>query len=245
MCVKQAVTALLEEARTVIVLSERRKRFCAAVAPKARIAVVPNAVPICFSGRRKRCATFGITYLGRLVPIKGVDDLLRGYSQFLVNKPSFEGCLYIAGAGDEESRLRQEVKALGITRYVSFLGWLDEPSCRELLSKTDVLVLPSRMEEFGRVLIEAMSVGIPPIATRVGGVESIINNEVEGLLVNPDSPHEIAEALERLYYDEQLWQTCSQASLERVAAEFDESSFFSRIATLYTDVESNVEEENE
>ena len=197
------------------------------------MAVVPNAVPLRSPLLRKRDGAFDIAFLGRLVPVKGVDDLVCGFSQLIKRRPSLKSRLYIAGSGSEEGFLRRKCAALGIADCVSFLGWLDPETCNELLEKVDVVVLPSHAEEFGTVLIEAMSAGTPVVATKVGGIEAVVEDGVEGILVNAEAPEEIASALERLHYDVSFWESCSRASQEKVAAQFNEDVFFAKMVALY------------
>lgn len=229
---RKAVTSMLENADTVVVLSESRREFCSAIAPNACVAVVPNAVPLRSPLLRKRDGAFDIAFLGRLVPVKGVDDLVCGFSQLIKRRPSLKSRLYIAGSGSEEGFLRRKCAALGIADCVSFLGWLDPETCNELLEKVDVVVLPSHAEEFGTVLIEAMSAGTPVVATKVGGIEAVVEDGVEGILVNAEAPEEIASALERLHDDVSFWESCSRASQEKVAAQFNEDVFFAKMVAL-------------
>ena len=230
---RKAVISMLENAGTVIVLSESRREFCAVIVPNARVAVVPNAVPLRPPVLRKRSDVFDIAFLGRLVPVKGVDDLVCGFSQLIERRPALKSHLYIAGSGGEEDSLRRQCAALGITDRVSFLGWLDSEACHELLGKVDVVVLPSHDEEFGTVLIEAMSAGVPVVATKVGGIGSVVEDGVEGMLVNAEAPEEIAIALERLHDDVPFWEACSRASQKKVASQFNEDKFFAKMAALY------------
>lgn len=90
--------------------------------------------------------------------------------------------LNIAGDGTEKSKLESLIKEFRLEKQVSLLGELTREEVRDEMQKADYFVLPSKYETFGLVLIEAMSCGLPVIATRCGGPESIITNEKLGIL---------------------------------------------------------------
>jgi glycosyltransferase involved in cell wall biosynthesis len=83
-------------------------------------------------------------------------------------------------------------------------------------AEADFLVLPSRFEPFGIVLLEAMAAGLPVIASRVGGIPEIVTEEETGLLVEPDNPDRLADALWLLCQDESLRFSMGRMARERV-----------------------------
>lgn len=127
---------------------------------------------------------------------KGVDVALRALA--LLPKETREKIIYsIAGVdGGEKQNLEKLVLELGIADTVRFLGFV--PDAKKLLSGADVFLLPSRTEAFPYAPLEAGLVGLPIIATSVGGVPEVIKDMQNGILVHPRNPKEIAEAISYL-----------------------------------------------
>jgi glycosyltransferase involved in cell wall biosynthesis len=138
-----------------------------------------------------------IAYVGRLAPQKGVAVLLEAFARCRVT-----ASLLIVGDGPQRSLLERRARALrGEVRFAGFVPHVDVPA---VLRHADVLVLPSVYEELGSVLVEAMAVGLPVIAGRVGGVPDLIRDGRNGLLVPPGDPAAFAGAIDRVLADPDL-----------------------------------------
>lgn len=156
-----------------------------------------------------------ILSVGRLVPRKGLDIVLNALPSLLDIYPRLQ--YWIAGDGPERVALGRLARTLRVDHAVSFLGELshDEssgssPDLPELYRRASVFVLPTRVdsetgpEGFGIVYLEASASGLPVVAARSGGAaEAVIENET-GLLVPPDDPSALAQALVRLLEDPDL-----------------------------------------
>jgi glycosyltransferase involved in cell wall biosynthesis len=116
---------------------------------------------------------------------------------------------------------------------VTFLGWTDESRSRELLTQSDLFVLPSRNEGLPVAIVEAMAYGLPVVATPVGSVPTAIDNEVSGLLVPPGQPVPLAAALVRLMDSGQLRQDLAAAARRRFEQDFDIRIFCDRLLAIY------------
>lgn len=129
--------------------------------------------------------------VSRLAPEKGVHFLIQGFKSLL---DKVDARLIIVGDGVEKSRLEQMAKELGIKEKVFFTGLADNPF--KYIKKMDVFILPSLWEGFPNVLLEAMTCGVPVIASdSVGGISEVIQNKKNGLLVKPGSSLAISEAV--------------------------------------------------
>ncbi len=123
---------------------------------------------------------------------KGIDVALKALS--LLPKETREKIIYsIAGSGEEKENLEKLISDLGIKKMVRFLGFV--PDAKKLLSGTDIFLLPSRTEAFPYSLLEAGATGVPTIATSVGGIPEVIHDMQNGILIHPQNPKEIAEAI--------------------------------------------------
>jgi glycosyltransferase involved in cell wall biosynthesis len=135
-------------------------------------------------------APFVLAAAGALEEAKGFEVLL----QALASLPQVG--LLLAGEGGGRPQLESQVRALGLERRVVLLGQL--PSIALLLGAADALVMPSRSEGMPLTLLEAMSAGVPVVATRAGGIPEVITDGEHGLLVKVDAADELAAAILRL-----------------------------------------------
>ena len=167
--------------------------------------------------------------VGRLVPIKGHVWLLKAASQVLAEFPG--ACFVFVGGGPLLEELIRSAEELGIRRHVVFLGSRqDVPEC---LAALDVFVLPSLNEGMGRALIEAMAVGVPVVATRVGGIPDVVVEGVTGALVPPQNEKALAEALLDLLRDAPRRQAYGEAAKRHVDERYDIKTMVRSIERLY------------
>ncbi len=123
-------------------------------------------------------------YLGRLADWKGVQFLLEAFPRVLAAAPG--ATLDILGDGEDRKQLEAQVNRLGLTQRVTFAGWIAASEGARRMRSADALVLPSLHECGGIVLIEAMAVGVPVIATRWGGPAAHVT-DATGIRVSPDT----------------------------------------------------------
>ena len=133
---------------------------------------------------------------------KGLDVLLRAFKRLQEADLSLK--LILVGDGPLRGSLQDLAVSLGINESVEFLGQKGRAQVAKLLHDCEVFVLPSRSEPFGIAIIEAMACKKPVVATTVGGILEIIDNGKNGILVEPDNPTALAEALIALLKDEAL-----------------------------------------
>lgn len=143
-------------------------------------------------------ATPLIGFVGALTHHKGVDVLLDAVHRMPKEMP---WSLVIIGAGEDEGELRKQARAAG-RAHVHFLGFREDvPS---ILRALDVFVLPSRSEGLGTSILDAMACELPVVGSRVGGIPEACRDGETGILVPPEDPEALAEALERLLADADL-----------------------------------------
>jgi phosphatidyl-myo-inositol dimannoside synthase len=166
-----------------------------------------------------------ILSVGRLVPHKGHDKVLRAVAQ-LVEAGVHVGYI-IVGRGPEESRLRQLAASLQLDDRVHFAGFVDDRRLPDYYHTCDIFVLVSReeaaggVEGFGIVYLEAGAAGKPVVAGRGGGVEDAVVDGQSGILVDPCRVDDIADALRLLSVDKEKRLTMGQYGQDRVETEFD------------------------
>lgn len=167
-----------------------------------------------------------ILFVGSLVPQKGVDVLIESFKEIKIKDTS----LVIVGDGPERKRL--EALAVGI-KDIQFLGRQED--LKGVLAKSDVLVLPSRGEGFGLVLLEAMALGTPVVATNVGGIPEIVEDGVSGILVERDNPKQLADAVVKVLEDGEMRKTIIENGREK-AKKFTWEKMGSEVDRVYESI---------
>jgi glycosyltransferase involved in cell wall biosynthesis len=178
-------------------------------------------------------------FVGRLVDWKAVDLLLIAFQSVLQQVPAE---LEIMGDGVERPRLEQLARDLKLTHHgsepdrIRFMGWLSQTDCALRLQSADVLVLPSLLECGGAVVLEAMAIGIPVIATRWGGPIDYLDESC-GILVNLASRDEFIAALSasmmQLARSPELRRQMGKAGRQRVIDCFDWEVKVDRMLEIY------------
>ncbi|MFC5861895.1 glycosyltransferase family 4 protein [Acidicapsa dinghuensis] len=177
-------------------------------------------------------------FLGRLVDWKRIDIVIRALAQV----PSAE--LEIIGDGPMSGPCSALARELGVQERVFFAGWVPQQECPARLQSALALVLPSIYECGGAVVLEAMAMGKPVIASRWGGPADYLN-ETCGILINPDSEAAMvkgfAEAMERLIDSPGLARAMGNAGRQRALRDFDWRTKIDFVLEIYR---SLVPEEN-
>lgn len=132
-------------------------------------------------------------FVGALEPVKGVDVLLDAWTAVLGQIPGAR--LVVAGTGTQEDGLRARAASLGVAASVEFVGPMARDQVVALLDRSWCLVLPSRSEGMGRVVLEAMARGRAVVGSRIGGIPDLVDDPDTGLLVPPDDSCALAGAV--------------------------------------------------
>lgn len=144
-----------------------------------------------------------IMAIGILHERKGFQYLIKALA--LVKRDEERVKLFIIGKdGGYAKKLQELAKAQQVTDRVVFTGYVDSKTKLAIMMEADILVIPSSIEAFGLVALEAMAMGKPIVSTRVGGLASIFKNEKTALLVEPKSPQSLAKAIVRLLRNSDL-----------------------------------------
>jgi phosphatidylinositol alpha-1,6-mannosyltransferase len=183
---------------------------------KNRICVISNGVDLqrfknANSCQRKSKITRLLT-VARLDLHKGHDFVLDAIA--ILKREGLNPHYLIVGEGEEEIHLRKKVKTLGLNQQVKFMGFISDSELPDIYAGSDIFVMASRqipgrfdlIEGFGISFLEASASGLPVVAGNSGGVSDAVRDGETGLLVNPDSPEDIARALKRLLCDNDLAQ---------------------------------------
>lgn len=136
------------------------------------------------------------TFCARLHYSKGCDILLKAFKMFLEMKDNYRDFkLYIMGEGEEKENLQKIIKEYNLQKSVIMFGYVDNYKARQIMHKSYVHILPSLFEGFPLSLLEALAEGTCVVASNVGGVKEIINNEINGIMIAPKDANCLANKL--------------------------------------------------
>lgn len=219
----------------IITNSSALKNHYVRVAPHDRIAVVYNGIdlkefspgPPRYPGLREELSLPPAT---KLVAIVGAISPRKGHALFAeaaaLVKRTFDGVAFLViGAGQCEfvDAVKAHVEQLGIGSCFHFLGWRSD--IPDILRASDVLVVASDQESFGRTVVEAMATELPVVATRCGGPEEIIVDRQTGYLVPIDDPRAMADAVRAIIGDPVLARNLGRAGRRRAEACFSVQAY--------------------
>jgi glycosyltransferase involved in cell wall biosynthesis len=226
------VRATFAEATLVIALSEEWRAILQRVFPQARIEVVTNAVslPALDDLHRLDDRQPTLLFLGDVARYKGVFDLARAFARVANRFPRSRLVLGGTGAIAQVRRLAGELE---LPDRIECPGWLPSQRKRAELAGATMFVLPSYMEGMPMALLEAMSWGLPVLATAVGGIPEIVTHEVNGILVPPGDIEALAAAITRLMSDSRLRQRLGAAARATIAARFSLATSIERLLEIY------------
>jgi glycosyltransferase involved in cell wall biosynthesis len=210
------------------------------VAARAKTVVIPLGLdfgplladaPPCAARARLGLApeAFVIAYVGRFVAIKALDRLFHAFAAVLRHVPRAR--LLMAGDGPTRGALEELARRLEIDDRVTFTGWTDDVAT--VYAAADVCCLPSLNEGTPVAIIEAMAAKRPVVATAVGGLTDLIDDERNGLLVPPNDTAMLARALLRLAGDPELRARVAAAARASVVTRFSIERLAADIHELY------------
>lgn len=200
---------------------------------------LPNILSASFEApvdldNKPRNARFTFCSVAHLQHKKGYDILLPAFAEAVKKYPELQ--LKIGGGGYEEFKLHKLSADLGLQNHVEFTGRLKNHEVLDLMYQSDAFVLASRHETFGVVFIEALSQGLPVIATRCGGPESIVNDS-NGLLVDVENQQQLTSALIQLYENREKYH--APVLRQNCLDEFSESKVIEQLLATYRQIQSH------
>lgn len=191
---------ILKDAKTVVCLTRSDAlAVCRFGCPPQKIQIIPNGVNV---DKFKPSSVSNeplVFWSGRFVATKGLDCLIKAMAIVVKSKPKAK--LMLAGDGPLLSKISGLVQRFGLQKNVIFTGRLCHDGVAALVSASMVCVLPSLKEGMPYALLEAMSCGKPVVGTDISGINDIITDGVNGVLVQPNKPEELARAIILLLED--------------------------------------------
>jgi glycosyltransferase involved in cell wall biosynthesis len=228
-------------AEHVIALTHIEAVYLRSLGVKCDITVIPNGIDLEeFQTRirspQKRMQNL-ILFVGRVDwELKGLDLAIQAVS-ILVHDHGSDARMLIVGPAvkDSVSRMRRLAERLRVSDRVVFMAPPPREELVRIMKMSSVLILPSRVESFPSVILEGMAVGLPIVASSVGGVPEILDFGRRGLLCKPNDPESLASCILRILSDPELRRRLVSEA-EGSLHEFSWSNIAKRVADVYTNV---------
>ena len=171
---------------------------------------------------------FNLMHISNFRPVKRVADVVRVFARV---RQEVNARLILIGDGPDAGPVIRLANELGVSDYVTFTGVVD--GVAQLLQAANVLLLPSQMESFGLVALEAMASGVPVIATDVGGLPEVVEHGSTGYLAPVGDVDKMAEYTVRILSDCSLCQKLSRQARERAISLFDYHDIIPQYEAVY------------
>lgn len=221
----------------IVCISEAEKKSAERehVADVSKLVLIPNGIDISAVSKAvpKQRSTLGIAdeafvvgMIGRLSPQKAPDVFIRAAK--LIHEAIPGSAFIIVGDGEEREAVEGFAKENGLSLYVT--GWTDEPY--SYLKVFDVAVLLSRWEGFGLAIVEYMAAGKSVVATRADAIPTLIDDGVDGLLVDVDNPEDVRDKVIWLYNHPEEAKIMRQKAFDKVIRKYD----IGRVADQHADL---------
>jgi len=232
---KPITRRIWRRAKKVIALSDALAGTARETAPDLDIGVIPNGIDTeQFSPpeRRRPGTRVRLVTVARLLERKGIQTILEACALPTLLPVELE----IIGTGPYEATLREMVDALGLGERVRFLGFVPNEELPRYYRRSDIFVLPSETESFGLVFAEAMSCGLPILASNVGGIPETVRDGIDGLLCPPGDPASLRKNILRLIESAPTRAEISISQRQRILEHYPWEHIAARYAEVYRSV---------
>lgn len=227
---KKFIRYILKKADMLLVLSQSWKKDMEELLGGGQLHVLYN--PVALSRERRRNDFDNrLLFMGRYGERKGIYDLLEVIAQIPKEK------IYLECHGDGDlKKVKTIVKEKNIAN-VEIGGWISGDEKDKLLDKSDILILPSYNEGLPMSVLEAQSYGLPVISTNVGGIPEIIEDGVNGFLIQPGDKEALRAKIKILLNDKELMKTMSDNAIRIVKEKFESGKVMRDLLNIYRDLQ--------
>ena len=223
---------LWSHAASVIALSRHLRDLAQLTTPQLDIKVIGNAVDAAMFPKKPASIhpdPIRLICVCRLVKRKGLIYLIDAMREMRNDDVT----LQIVGTGDNRKEIESLIDQSDVAHNITMVGYVPRECLVDYYHDADVFVLPSLSESFGQVIVEAMSCGLPVVASRVGGIPETIEHGVNGLLVEPASSQALVSAIRRLISEPGLRSKIGANNARQARAEFSWAAVAARYEEVY------------
>jgi len=236
------IRAALRRANHVVCLSERDKTVMSTFLPSSRVSVLRSNIRVSAGSTtdvdRRGRERINVIFIGGLDPFrKGIYDILKGLPMVIGMCKNI--CFTFTGGDNVRDALNNSLDSL-FTPWVSSRGWLSEAEKVSLYRTADLLLLPSYEEGLPYVIVEAMAAGLPIISTPVGAIPEVIEEGINGFLINPGDYQALARRIVRLCRDEELRLQIGHANRDKARRLYAQEVIFQKLEAIYDQLSCNM-----
>jgi glycosyltransferase involved in cell wall biosynthesis len=231
--IKYLVKNILNNSNVIIVLSYIEKNnIIKKFNYKKDIIVLPNCVntEIIYI-KKKKTEKLNILYVGRLDKEKGLFDIVQALSKI----DDIDFCFLICGAGPLEDEILKMCDNYINGKY-SFEGIVSGGEKNDIFSDSDIFILPSYYEGLPMSLLETMSAGVVPIVTNVGSISTVVDDGLDGIFIDKNSPEQIADKIRLLYNDRELLKRMSENARNKIIKNYGVENYLKKLNEIYESV---------
>jgi 1,4-alpha-glucan branching enzyme len=196
--------------------------------PEDKVTYIPHGVNTEFFKPAKKKQPI-ILFVGRLSNRKGVHQLVEAFAKANLDRYK----LILVGDGEERMSIKRKVNELGIKNKVKMLGYIPVSLLQKLYAEAEILVLPSIVEPFGIVVLEAMASGCIPIVTKSAGVAELIENNKDGLLVEPNDVEALCYKIKYLINNSELRRIMAKNARKKAESSLSWENVAHRVLRVY------------
>ncbi len=215
----------------IIVLSEEWKEYFKELTDENKIIILYNAVKIP-NDFKKDLRSKKILFLGRIGDRKGIFDLLEVIKRLAKKYSDIK--LYIGGDGEIE-RLKTAIIDNNLQKHVEYIGWTNGEKKDKYLKNVSYYVLPSYNEGMPMSVLEGMAYKNVTISTNVGGIPKVINNKINGIIINPGDKESLFNAFEELFNNNELRNKLSINARNTIANKFNITNNVNEVIKIYNE----------
>ncbi len=234
---RRYVRKILDMGDRMLVLTESWRDFFGGLTDKDKIEVMPNGIVTQGIDTARACTVKdmnSILFLGRICVDKGIKELLEATDALHAENNRLR--LYIGGIF-EDKELKEEIKRR--SGYVKYIGWVSGQEKNRYLDECGIMAVPSYFEGFGLAVVEGMLHGCCVVASEVGGIPDIIENEVDGLMVPPKDPVFLKNAIARVMKDKELADRLSCNGIKKAVGKYSVEKLVNRLLDCYESIMKN------
>jgi len=217
----------------IIVLSQEWADTLSTVIPESKIAILENFTPVYEEDFLPNWDSKTIVFMSRLESIKGCDILPEICERVIARVPGAR--FLICGDGSMRTFLLTELRNRHLNGRVDLLGWISGDQKIDILKRSSIFLLPSYGEGMPMCILEAMGLGIPVVATSVGGVPQLVSDGVNGFLCDTGDTESIAESIITLLNDSKMCLAMSEEAKKR-AALHSVAAYSVQLKTIYDEL---------
>lgn len=231
---RKKILDTLCKANILIVLSEGWREFFADVLDgcnnSPEIEVLNNTINISEDTKaaNKCYGVHKLLFLGRICKDKGIDELLRSFDTLSYEYPGMK--LFLGGIFEDE---KYEQMIRNRSDDIVYLGWVNGSQKEEYLRQCDILVLPSYYEGFPVSVIEGMAYGCCVVASRVGAIPEIIEDGIDGILIEPRKEESLTEGLRELLCDDRFMERIGASAVVKAKKKYNINDTINRLMEIY------------